>query len=134
MREKARWADWVAVAAGLALGVSWMWHGMYGWGGGLMFVLGLVVIVAAVLSLTRPGAVSGEIAMMAIGLLTIALPWILDFTHETAASWSAWLIGAAIALLGVYGLMKAAQTRRDDPELAWTVHRNELGGRPPGRM
>ncbi|MCY9785640.1 SPW repeat protein [Nocardiopsis sp. EMB25] len=134
MREKGRWADWAAIAAGLALGVSWMWHGMYGWGGGLMFVLGLVVIMAAVISLNRPAAVSGEIALMAIGLLTFALPWILGFTEQTAAAWSAWLIGPAIMLLGLYGLVMAGRTRKRDPELAWTIHRNEFGGRPSGRV
>ncbi|OLT27647.1 hypothetical protein BJF83_18020 [Nocardiopsis sp. CNR-923] len=133
MREKGRWADRVAVVVGLALAVSWLWHGMLGWSGGLMFVFGLVVIMASVISLTRPGAVSGEIAALVVGLLTFALPWILEFTDRPLAAWSAWVLGAAIALLGAYGLVMATRTRRRDPELAWTVHRNEIPGRPAGR-
>lgn len=126
MRRKGRWADWAAILVGLALGVSWIWHGLYGFSGGAMFVLGLGVILAAVFSITRPGALSSEAGMLAIGVLTFALPWLAGFTTATAAAWTAWILGAGLALLGALGLLKARQARREDPELAWSTHTNEI--------
>ncbi|MFL1432628.1 MULTISPECIES: SPW repeat protein [unclassified Nocardiopsis] len=126
MREKGRRADWVAIAAGLALGLSFVWHGMYGFSGGALFVLGLGVIMAAVISLTRPGALSGEIAVLAIGVLVFAMPWLLGYTHLPLAAWTAWIIGAGLAALGAYGLVQARQARRRDPDSVWSAHVNEF--------
>ncbi|WP_150239231.1 SPW repeat protein [Nocardiopsis quinghaiensis] len=120
MRWKGRWADWAAILAGLALALSWIWHGMYGFGGGAMLVLGLGVIVAAVVSITRPGALSGEAGILGIGVLTFVLPWVLGFTDLTAAAWTAWILGVGIAALGAFGLTRARQARKRDPELAWS--------------
>ena len=126
MRGKGRRADWVAIAAGLALGLSFVWHGMYGFSGGALFVLGLGVIVAAVVSLTRPGALAGEVAAVAIGALVFAMPWLLGYTHLPPAAWTAWIIGGGIAVLGVYGLLQARRTRRRDPDSIWSAHANEI--------
>lgn len=126
MREKGRRADWVAIAAGLALGLSFVWHGMYGFSGGALFVLGLGVIMAAVVSLTRPGALAGEVAVLAIGVLVFAMPWLLGYTHLPLAAWTAWIIGGGIAVLGAYGLFQARRTRRRDPDSVWSAHVNEI--------
>lgn len=126
MREKGRLADWVAIAAGLALGLSFIWHGMYGIGGGALFVLGLGVIMASVVSLTRPGAVTGELAVLAIGLLVFATPWLLGYAHLPLAAWTAWILGAGIAALGAYGLVQARRTRRRDPDSVWSSHVNDV--------
>lgn len=126
MREKGRWGDWAVIAAGLALGVSWTWHGLYGFSGGATFVLGLGVIVAAVISITRPGALTSELGILAIGVLVFAMPWLLSFTHNTAASWTEWIIGGCIALLGAFGVMRARQARKRDPGLIWSTQVNEV--------
>jgi hypothetical protein len=126
MGRKGRWADWAAIPAGLALGMSWIWHGMYGFSGGAMFVLGLGVIVAAVVSITRPGALSSEAGVLAIGVLVFVMPWLLGFADATAAAWTAWILGAVVALLGAFGLLKASQARRRDPELAWGEHGDQI--------
>ncbi|NYJ36410.1 SPW repeat protein [Nocardiopsis aegyptia] len=122
MRKEARWTDLALVVVGLALALSYLWHGMLGFGGGSMLVLGTAAIVAAILSLTRPGAVSSEIAATVIGVLAFVLPWVVGFTHEPVAAWSAWILGAGIAAVGAYGLVMAVRARRRDPELAWTQH------------
>ncbi|RKS05435.1 SPW repeat-containing protein [Nocardiopsis sp. Huas11] len=126
MRKEARWTDVALVVVGLALALSYVWHGMLGFGGGAMLVLGVAAIVAAILSLTRPGAVSSEIAAIAIGVLAFILPWATSFTHEPVAAWSAWILGAVIAGVGVYGLVMATKARRRDPELAWTQHVTQM--------
>ncbi len=126
MGRKGRWADWAAILAGLALGVSWIWHGMYGFGGGAMFVLGLGAIMASVVSITRPGALSSEAGVLAIGVLVFVMPWPLGFTDLTAAAWTAWILGAVMVLLGAFGLFRASQARKRDPELAWGAHGDQV--------
>ncbi|WP_017603562.1 SPW repeat domain-containing protein [Nocardiopsis alkaliphila] len=120
MSLKGRWADWAAIALGLIVGLSWTVHGMYGFSGGMFFLLGLGVILGAVMSLTRPGALTGEMGVIAGGALLFVLPWLLGFTQILGAALTAWIGGAAIAALGVVGLLKARQTRRRDPEMAWS--------------
>ena len=124
--RKGRWADWVAVALGVAVGLSWIWHGMLGFSGGLFFVLGLGVVLAAMVSLTRPGLLASEVGVLAGGLLLFALPWMFGFTHVTGAATTAWIGGGAIAILGAAGLVMARAARRSDPELAWGSHSNTV--------
>ncbi|MBR8744161.1 SPW repeat protein [Nocardiopsis sp. MG754419] len=124
MRGKGRWADRAAIGLGLIVGLSWVGHGMYGFSGGMFFILGLGVIVGATLSLTRPGAVTSEIGVLAAGVLLFALPWLLGFTHILGAAMTAWIGGAAIAVLGAVGLTMARGVRRNHPELAWGAQNN----------
>jgi hypothetical protein len=126
MREEARWADLALVVVGLALAVSYVWHGMLGVGGGAMLLFGVGAIVAAILSLTRPGAVSSEIGAAVLGVLTFVLPWAVGFTDEPVAAWTAWILGAVMAGMGVYGLVMARRARERDPELAWTQHVTQM--------
>jgi hypothetical protein len=46
-------------------------------------------------------AVFGSQAVL--GLALALMPWLADFTAETAAAWSAWVTGAAMALLAIAG-------------------------------
>lgn len=119
MRRRGRWDNWVAIAAGLALALSWTWHYLLGFPGGFMMVLGIITIMASTISITRPGAVSSEAAVTGAGVLVFLLPWLLSFTGSTAAAATAWGLGAFIAVLGVIGLVSARANAKRDPELAW---------------
>ncbi|WP_017613587.1 SPW repeat domain-containing protein [Nocardiopsis salina] len=122
MRRRGRWDNWAAIAAGLALALSWTWHYLLGFPGGFMMVLGLITIMASTISITRPGAVSSEAAVAGAGVLAFLLPWLLAFTGSTAAAATAWVLGAVIAILGVIGLVAARANVKRDPELAWGNH------------
>lgn len=120
--RRGRWDNWVTLAAGLALALSWVWHSMLGLSGGMLLALGLAVIMASVISIPRPGALSGVAAIAGLGVLAFLLPWIMGFTYAPVAAWSAWILGAAITALGVFGFMQARSTRQRDPELAWGTY------------
>ncbi len=126
MRLRGRWTDWVAMLAGLALGLSYIWHGMYGLGAGAMFVLGLCTIMASVMSITRPAGLASELSLLGIGVVVFALPLLLGFTGTATAAWTAWILGVVMIGLGAFGLLRAVQTRRRDPELAWPQHSHEV--------
>lgn len=123
MDRKGRWDNWVAIVAGIALALSWTWHYLLGISGGTMVLLGLLTIMASTISITRPGAVSSEAAVLGAGVVAFLLPWLFAFTGATAAAVSAWVLGACIAALGGIGLAAARANRRRDPELAWGAHR-----------
>lgn len=122
MRDKGRRADWAAIVLGFAVGLSWIWHGMYGFSGGMFFLLGLGTIFAAVLSLTRPAAIASELGVLAAGAVLFVLPWLLGFTHILAAAITAWVGGGLLIALGVFGVVMAAKTHKRHPELAWNNH------------
>lgn len=44
-------------------------------------------------------------ALMGIGLLLIASPWMFDYPHDDAAAATAWCMGALFLLLGGVGLL-----------------------------
>lgn len=123
--RRGRWDNWAAIAAGLALALSWTWHYVLGFPGGFMMVLGLLTIMASTISITRPGAISSEAGVIGAGALAFLLPWLLSFTGSTAAAATAWGLGAFIVVLGVIGMIAARANRKRDPELAWSNHMPE---------
>lgn len=116
---KGRWEDWAAIAVGLALASSWTWHGMLGPEMGALLLLGVGAVFAATMSITRPGAVSTELFQTGIGLLVFLSPWLMGFTGIPPAAWTAWILGAVLALVGGFGVVLAGRARRSDEELAW---------------
>ncbi len=88
-----QWDNWVALAAGIVVGLSWVWHGLFGLGMVVLFLLGLATVLTAVLSLTRPGMLSSEAVLIGIGVLLVLTPWLFGFTGNLAAAWTAWVAG-----------------------------------------
>jgi len=46
-----------------------------------------------------------DIVNLLAGLALALSPWVLGFTTVTAATWNAWLVGAAIALVALFALI-----------------------------
>lgn len=44
-----------------------------------------------------------------VGVCLALSPWVLGFTTEATASWNAWLVGAAIALVAIGALVSFAE-------------------------
>ncbi|WP_236700534.1 SPW repeat protein [Allosalinactinospora lopnorensis] len=109
---KGRWEDWVAIVAGVAAAISWIWTGMLGIGMATLLILGVLTVLAAVISITRPGLIATEAVIFVLGVLMFISPWVLAFTGTMAAAWTAWIAGAVIAVMGLVGM-----------PLANTVHR-----------
>lgn len=42
-----------------------------------------------------------DIGNAIVGVCLALTPWVLGFTHETAAAWNAWIVGAAIAVIAI---------------------------------
>ncbi|RCV50528.1 SPW repeat protein [Marinitenerispora sediminis] len=112
MKMKGRWEDWVALVAGVVAMISWLWHGMLGYGMAAMFLLGILTVLAAVMSITRPGLIATEAATLVLGVLMFVTPWVLGFAGNPAAAWTAWIVGLVIAVMGAIGLPMSNVTHR----------------------
>ncbi|WP_026126071.1 SPW repeat protein [Nocardiopsis gilva] len=107
MRITGRWEDWVAVVAGVAAATSWVWHGMVGAPMLALYLTGLLTVLAAVMSITRPGLIASEAIMAVLGVFMFLTPWLVGFTDVTAGAWTAWILGFVIAAVGVVDLPMA---------------------------
>lgn len=112
MGGKGRSADWIAVAAGVLLSVSWIWDAMVGPPRAAMFVLGLLIVLAATMSITRPGLMAGEAVVFALGALVFVLPWLMEFTLNPVAAWTSWILGLVAMVAGVVGSLQASGMHR----------------------
>ncbi|MBB6173264.1 apolipoprotein N-acyltransferase [Nocardiopsis mwathae] len=112
---EGRWEDWVAVAAGVAAAVSWVWHGMVGAPMLALYLLGLFTLLAAVMAITRPGLIATEGIMVGLGVLMFLSPWLVGFTDVAAGAWTAWILGFVIAAIGVVDLPLATAAHRREP-------------------
>ncbi|MDA2808677.1 SPW repeat domain-containing protein [Nocardiopsis suaedae] len=116
MENKGRAADWVAVATGVLLSVSWIWDAMIGPPRAAMFILGLLIVLAATMAITRPGLMASEAFIFALGALVFVLPWLMAFTANPAAAWTSWILGVVAMAAGVVGsLQTAGMTHRHGP-------------------
>ncbi|GGC68603.1 hypothetical protein GCM10011504_53170 [Siccirubricoccus deserti] len=61
-------------------------------------------------------------SQIVLGLLLVAAPWAIGFTNWETAAWSAWLTGAAMALVGIAAAWRYAQAAWGNLALgAWAV-------------
>ncbi|PSK97372.1 hypothetical protein CLV63_10890 [Murinocardiopsis flavida] len=98
---QGRWADWVIMAAGVAPAVGWAWHGMIGPGMAAMLMLGMGIVLAACMAITRPGLVAAEVCVLLLAVLLVLTPTYAGFADQAAAAWTAWAAGAVAGLLSL---------------------------------
>ena len=72
-----QWDNWVALAAGIVVGLSWVWHGLFGLGMVVLFLLGLATVLTACPSPGR--AFSVKRSSSASGCCW-SHPWLFGFT------------------------------------------------------
>ncbi|GAA1080081.1 SPW repeat domain-containing protein [Nocardiopsis composta] len=111
MTVKGRWQDWAAIAAGVLLAVSWIWHGMLGPQKAALFVLALLIVLAATMSITHPGMLAGEGFIFGLGALVFLSPWLTGFAGtNAAAAWTAWILGAVVMVAGAAGIVQVGRS------------------------
>lgn len=104
--------DWAEVVLGVVLALSplvvetstaAMWT---------MIVLGALIAVDGLVSLAMPGMVYGEWAQLVLGLLVFISPWVMDFSAQDGAAWTAWVIGVLTIAVGAAALPVANAAHR----------------------
>ena len=103
-----RWQDWATVVLGLGLMATPLISQTtstaaicvaYGMGG----LIALAGIASA--AMTKPSAFAW-IAVV-LGVVTVAMPWIFQYTNEALMAWSAWIAGIGAVLASGYEVVSA---------------------------
>ena len=102
MRPWTRLQDFGALIAGLYAALSPSWVSTTGARGAYwaLIALGVLLAVAALISLAMPGVVATEWRIVLFGVLLFVAPWALGYTELTGASWTSWVVGDVAVILG----------------------------------
>jgi hypothetical protein len=76
---------------------------------GLMSLLGLLVTADGMWALAKPGMRSPEWVMVVLGLAAAFSPWAFGMMGQAALTWNAWIVGAALVVLGAVAFFTTAE-------------------------
>ena len=110
MRPWTRLQDFGALIAGLYAALSPIWVSTTGERGAFwaLIALGVLLAVAALVSLAMPGVVATEWLIVLFGVLLFVAPWVLSYTDRTGASWTSWVVGVVAVILGGTAVPRAS--------------------------
>ena len=102
MRPGTRLQDTATLIAGVYAALSPIWVSTTGERGAVwaLIALGVLLAVAALVSLAMPGVVATEWLTVLFGVLLFIAPWVLTYTDRVGASWTSWVVGAIAVVLG----------------------------------
>jgi uncharacterized membrane protein HdeD (DUF308 family) len=114
MRPWTRLQDWAALIAGLFAALSPIWVSTTGERDGFwaLIVLGVLLAIAALVSLAMPGVVATEWLTVLFGVLLFVAPWVLTYTERVGASWTSWVVGAIAIILGASAIPASNRVHR----------------------
>ncbi len=118
--KRQRWQDWLLLIGGI-----WLFVAPWALGSSTdaasswnAWIVGLLVVASGWWALSRPSERAPEWLQALFGVWLFIAPWVLGFSAVTAAAWNAWLVGAAVLILGLWALadMGAAAPSTVDSE------------------
>lgn len=104
MQKWTRWQAWVALAAGAYAALSPLWTQTNDTATWTMVALGVVTAAIALWSLAMSEDRISEYALMLMGVLFIASPWVMGFERLDDMALTAWIVGAVTVVAGVLGM------------------------------
>jgi hypothetical protein len=116
MQKWMRWQDWLAFVAGAYAALSPIWTDTSDDATRTMVVLGVVTAAIALWSLAMPEDRISEYALVLMGILFVASPWVVGFDNIDAMCITAVAAGVVTALAGVLGM----------PEIDRRMHRTPI--------
>ena len=104
MQKWTRWQAWVALLAGAYAALSPMWTQTNDRATWTMVALGVVTAAIALWSLAMSEDRISEYALIILGVLFIASPWVMGFELLNEMAMTAWIVGAVTIVAGVLGM------------------------------
>lgn len=104
MQKLTRWQAWTALVAGAYAVLSPLWTQTNDTATSTMVALGVVTAAIALWSLAMSEDRVSEYALVLMGVLFIASPWVMDFQRLDAMALTAWIVGAVTVIAGVLGV------------------------------
>lgn len=109
MKNWTRWQSWVALIAGVYTLLSPIWTTTDTTASWTMVVLGVVIAVAALWSMSSPEDRSADYALVILGVLLFISPWVMGFETMDGLALTAWIAGVVTALSGVLAVPQIEQ-------------------------
>lgn len=103
MKLWTRWQERVALAAGLYTALSTFWTPRGAKTTTTLVVLGVLIIIARLISLASPRLPAMEWMEAVLGALVFISPWVLRFTQIFGEAWTAWIAGGVTIIVSVWG-------------------------------
>jgi len=116
MQKWTRWQDWLAFVAGAYAALSPIWTDTDNKATWTMVVLGVVTAAVSLWSLAMPDDRISEFALVLMGVLFIASPWVMGFDNIDNMALTAWIVGGVTAIAGFLGM----------PEVDHRMHRTPI--------
>ena len=104
MQKWTRWQAWMALVAGAYAALSPLWTRTNDTATLTMVALGVITAAIALWSLAMAEDRVSEYALVVMGVLFIASPWVMGFERLDAMALTAWIVGAITVIAGVLGM------------------------------
>lgn len=101
MKKWNRWQAWLALSAGAYAALAPLWTETTDAARWTMVILGVVTAAVALTSMAMSEDRFSEYALMLMGVLFIASPWVVGFENLDAMALTAWIVGAVALVAGV---------------------------------
>jgi hypothetical protein len=109
MQKWTRWQAGVALLAGAYAALSPLWTDTDTNATRTMVALGVVTAAVALWSLSMAEDRISEYALVLMGALFIASPWVMGFDNIDNMALTAWIVGAVTVLAGVLEVPEVEQ-------------------------
>jgi hypothetical protein len=110
MKAWSRWQDWGALVAGGYAVLCPIWTEHSATSRATVMVMGALIVLASLWSLAQPHAMSSEYVHAGLGALLFIAPWVLGYSAMMGASWTSWVVGVLVAVLGMETVMENAKS------------------------
>lgn len=104
MQKWTRWQAWVALAVGAYAALSPLWTQTNDTATRTMVALGVATAAISLWSLAMSEDRISEYALMLMGVMFIASPWVMGFERLDDMALTAWIVGAVTVVAGVLGM------------------------------
>src|SRR5687768_7710440 len=104
MQSWTRWQGWLGLVAGAYAALSPFWTDTSTTATRTMVVLGVVTAAVALWSLAMPNHRISAYALVLMGALLLASPWVMGFDHIDDMALTAWIVGAITVISGVLSM------------------------------
>lgn len=109
MQKWTRWQAWVALVAGAYAALSPIWTETDTTATWTMVVLGVVTAAIALWALAMPEDRISEYALVLMGVLMIASPWVMGFDNLDGMAMTAWIAGVVTIVVGILAVPQIEQ-------------------------
>lgn len=106
-RPFRQWQDWINLVLGVYLAVASLWTPgapRVWW-----IALGVIIALLSLSALITASSKYAEYGLAALGVILMLSPWLGSYAVWGSAVWTAWIVGALVAILALGNYIRKTQ-------------------------